>query len=111
MIISGLFMIFAAAKYGLKKFKREYIDRDSDFKISSYYFVPCMIFNIGLGLVLIYWWMSQGYSEYPWFDQNSNWNVISVYSNASILTQWLVVIVTGILFNGYLYRKFGPNNP
>ncbi len=107
LIISGLFIVFAAARYGFRKFKREYIDVDSDFKISSHYFMLCMGFNILLGFILVYWWMSQGYSEYPWLDENSNWNVISVYSNATIITQWILVLGTGIALNGFLYKKFG----
>ena len=107
LIISGLFIIFAVLKHGAKKFKKEFIDADSDFKVNDHYFVIAMVVNSILALVLIWWWMSQGYAEYPWFDENGNWNLIDTYSNATIVTQWLVVIVVGIILNKYLYRIFG----
>ena len=49
--------------------------------------------------------MSQGYSTYPWFDKDGLWNVFDVYSNASIVTQWAVVILGGMLLNGIIYKK------
>jgi len=107
LIISGLFIVFAALKYGPRKFKRELIDKDSDFRVSTKYFVTCLLINIPLGIILIWWWMSQGFSDYPWFDQDGNWNVFSVYSNASILSQWIIALGIGIFLNKYLYKIFG----
>ena len=106
LIISGLFIVFASLKMGLLKFKHEFIDRDSDFKVPDRYFAVSMVFNLFLGFILIYWWMSQGFSQYPWFDENGNWNLISVYSNATIVTQWLLVLLIGIILNNYLNKKF-----
>lgn len=106
LIVTGLFILFAVVKAGAKKFKEELVDEDSDFKVSSRYFVICMTGNIALALFLIYWWLSQGYSEYPWFDANGNWNLFDVYSNASILTQWIGVMLIGFLMNKFLYNKF-----
>ncbi len=106
LIISGLFIIFAVAKHGIKAYKEKYIDADSDFKVSTPYFLVCMLVNIPIGLFLIYWWMSQGYAEYPWFDEKGSWNFVDTYSNASIVTQWATVIVGGILLNRFLYKKF-----
>ncbi len=105
LIVSGFFIIIAVIKYGVTKFKKDYIDQDSDFKVPDFYFAACMILNVPLAVILIYWWLSRGYSEFPWFDANGNWNVIDVYSNASVITQWVLVIVAGILLNGYLYKK------
>jgi neurotransmitter:Na+ symporter, NSS family len=106
LIISGLLIIIVVLRYGVRKFKEDYIDTDSDFNIPVKYFAAALSFNVVLAVVLIYWWMSRGYSEYPWFDANGNWNVFDVYSNASIVTQWALAIVTGLLLNKYLYRKF-----
>lgn len=106
LILSGLLIIIAVLRYGVSRFKRDYIDTDSDFNVPVKYFAFCLIFNVGLGALLVYWWMSQGYSEYPWFDENGNWNVFDVYSNASIITQWGIALVSGLLLNRYLYKKF-----
>ncbi|ELR70255.1 hypothetical protein C900_03940 [Fulvivirga imtechensis AK7] len=109
LIISGLLLIVAVLRYGVSKFKRDYIDTDSDFNVPATYFAVALIFNAFLGVVLVYWWMSQGYSEYPWFNAEGNWNVFDVYSNASIVTQWGLVIIAGLLLNKYLYRIFVKN--
>ncbi|UII33132.1 sodium-dependent transporter [Fulvivirga ulvae] len=109
LIVSGLLIIVAVLRYGVSKFKRDYIDTDSDFNVPSKYFAIALIFNVFFGVILIYWWMSQGYSKNPWFDENGNWNIFDVYSNASIITQWGLVIIAGLLLNKYLYNTFVKN--
>lgn len=111
LIISGLLLIVAVLRYGVSKFKRDYIDTDSDFNVPAGFFAVALIFNAFLGVILVYWWMSQGYSEYPWFNAEGNWNVFDVYSNASIVTQWGLVIIAGLLLNRYLYKIFVKNRP
>jgi len=106
LLVSGLFIIFVSIKHGLLDMKMSMIDVDSDFKLSDKYYQYCMLFNLPVALFLIYWWMSQGYSEYPWFDSNGNWNVLDVYSNASIITQWGIVLLAGIILNYPLYKRF-----
>ena len=63
LIISGLFIIIAVVRYGAAAFKRDFIDADSDFRVNTTYFVTCMFVNIGLAGVLVYWWLSRGYSD------------------------------------------------
>ena len=106
LIISGLFFLLAAFKEGLLSFKRDIIDTDSDFRVPDAYFVSCVALNVVLAVVLVYWWMSRGYSAYPWFDANGNWSLFDVYSNASVVTQWGAVLLVGLLLNGFLYRRF-----
>ena len=110
LIVSGLLIIIAVFRYGIAKFKKDYIDTDSDFSFPTKFFTIALVFNALLGVVLINWWMSQDYSPHPWFNEKGQWNLLDVYSNATIITQWGLVIVTGIIFNGYLYRKFVTNN-
>ena len=106
LIISGLIIMLSVILHGPLKFKKNFIDADSDFIVSPIYFVTFMFVNIGLGSFLIYWWMSLGYSEYPWFNSEGNWNVFDSYSNATLITQWLIVIVSGIVLNKWLYKTF-----
>ena len=106
LLVSGLFIIFVSIKHGLMDMKINMIDLDSDFKLSNRYYQVCMIVNLPLAVFLVYWWMSQGYSAYPWFDAEGNWNAIDVYSNASIITQWGLVLILGIAINYPLYKKF-----
>ena len=106
LIVSGFLIMLAVVKHGPGKFKADFIDRDSDFKVWNIYFNFFIYFNLFVAAFLIYWWMSQGYSENPWFNSEGNWNIFDTYSNASIITQWGAVILTGILINKYLYKKF-----
>ncbi|MEM7373065.1 MAG: sodium-dependent transporter [Bacteroidota bacterium] len=106
LIISGLFIMFAVLRHGPKRFKADFIDTDSDFQVHTGYFSSCIMLNVGLAIVLIVWWMSQGYAEYPWFDAEGRWNVIDVYSNASIITQWIGLMVLGLVLNRWLYKTF-----
>jgi neurotransmitter:Na+ symporter, NSS family len=107
LVISGLFILFAVFKYGIIRFKKDYIDQDSDFKVPHSYFKITLIINLILAVLLIFWWLSQGYSEYPWFDANGSWNFIDVYSNASVITQWSIILLVGIILNKKIYDKFG----
>lgn len=106
LVISGIFIAIGTIMYGPVRFKNELIDKDSDFIISNNYFKYCIYGCLAMGLVLIYWWMSQGYSSHPWFDEKGAWNWIDVYSNATIVTQWGAVILLGLLINKYLYKHF-----
>jgi neurotransmitter:Na+ symporter, NSS family len=106
LIVSGLFVSFATLKHGAIKFKEELIDQDSDFRIYNWFFKYALIFNMIVGVVLIYWWMSQGYSANPWFNKLGVWNVIDVYSNATIVTQWGIVMFIGVLINKTLFKVF-----
>ncbi|MFQ3215202.1 MAG: NSS family neurotransmitter:Na+ symporter [Marivirga sp.] len=106
LLVSGIFISFLIIRYGPMKFKRDFIDDNSDFIVSKYYFSGMIYFNFLAGLFLVYWWMSQGYSDYPWFDENGNWNVIDKFSNATIVTQWGIALLVAIIFNGWVYKKF-----
>ncbi|WP_044205114.1 sodium-dependent transporter [Flammeovirga sp. OC4] len=106
LLISGLFINFAVQKNGIKKFKEDYIDEDSSIIIPTVLYQFAMYLNIGIGVFLVWWWMSQGYSDAPWFTEEGTWNFFDAYSNATIVTQWGILILVGMIFNNWLYRKF-----
>lgn len=105
LILSGLFILIAVALNKPAVFKRESIDAGSDMKLPTSFFTLAIFANIGIALFLIYWWLSQDFSA-TWFDENGRWDVFGTYSNASTITQWVLIILIGILLNGYLYKKF-----
>ncbi len=105
LILSGFFILFAVAKYNPLKFKSELIDLDSDIRVNKWYFSICIYLNLPIAFGLIYWWMSQGYSSNPWFTDTGVWNILDVYSNATIISQWGGVLLLGILMNKYIYNK------
>lgn len=105
LIVTGLFILIAVAMNDPVKFKMENIDKGSDMVLSSQFFKVAVFSNIAIGFFIIYWWLSQDYSA-QWFNVDGQWDLFGVYSNASTITQWGVVIIVGLVFNGYLYRKF-----
>ncbi|GAB4244573.1 MAG: sodium-dependent transporter [Ekhidna sp.] len=105
LIVTGLLILIGVAMNNPIKFKHENIDVGSDMIFSSRIFQMAVYANIGIAFVLIYWWLSQDYSA-NWLDENGNWDLFGTYSNASTITQWAVVLILGVLLNGYLYKKF-----
>jgi NSS family neurotransmitter:Na+ symporter len=106
LLVSGIFISFLIMRYGPARFKKNFIDDNSDFKVSSWYFSAMIYFIFFAGIFLVYWWMDQGYSEYPWFDEQGNWNVFDRFSNASIVTQWAIALIVAVVLNGWFYKKF-----
>ncbi len=105
LILTGLFILIAVAMNNPLKFKESLIDMESGMKISSKFFTFAIFANIAIGFFLIYWWLSQDYSS-KWFNEDGQWDVFGVYSNASTITQWGIAISVGLIFNGFLYKKF-----
>ena len=105
LIVSGLVILFGVIRYGISRFKAELIDLDSDIKIPDWYFKVFICVNIPLAIFLIYWWLSQDYSA-TWFNKKGNWDITGIYSNASTITQWGIVLIIGYVLNGYIYKKF-----
>lgn len=106
LILTGLFIAFGVARYGVDEFKSGLIDVDSDMSVSSLLFRISIWLILPMGVFLIIWWMSQGYSTNPWFNEDGNWNLFDVYSNASIVTQWGLVIIIAAILNSFIYKKF-----
>ena len=105
LIVTGLFILIAVAMNNPVEFKESSIDAGSDILLSSRFFKMAISLNICVGFFLIYWWLSQDYSS-TWFNESGQWDLFGVYSNASTVTQWGLVIIAGLILNGYLYRKF-----
>ncbi|MEO9870829.1 sodium-dependent transporter [Ekhidna sp.] len=105
LIVTGLFILIAVAMNNPVKFKEQNIDVGSDMILPSSFFRFAIFTNIAVGVFLIYWWLSQDYSA-TWFNEEGQWDLFGVYSNASTITQWGIVIIAGLILNGYLYKKF-----
>lgn len=105
LIVSGFLVAALMLFNNPLAFKSNHIDTSSDIKLPQWFFKVTLVLIVILAPVLIVWWMSQGYSDNPWF-KDGQWNWLDTYSNASIVTQWGVLVIAGVLLNGWLYRKF-----
>jgi len=105
LIVTGLFIMIGVAFNKPGQFKEEAIDMGSDITLSTRFFSLAIYINVFVGIFLIYWWLSQDFSA-TWFDENGRWDLFGTYSNASTITQWVTVIIIGIMLNKFLYKKF-----
>lgn len=106
LVVSGFILLFVVARYGAANFLKENITIYSGMNINNMYFRLCIFINLILAPVLIYWWLTRGYSKHTWFSSSGWWNVLDSYSNATVVTQWGAVILLGVLLNRFLYNKF-----
>lgn len=100
LVISGLFIMFVVFKTGIDKFKAEYIDADSDMTVPNWFFKGALYINVALAFFILVSWMTKGYST-------NNWDVFDTYSNATVIAQWMLVLLIGAALNKYLFKKFG----
>lgn len=107
LILSGIFISFIAWKEKLGAFKRKYIDPDSDIQIPTIIYKVLMFAVPFMAVALLWWWMSRGYSADPWFTADGMWNFWDTYSNATIVTQWVLLLALGWGFNKVLANRFG----
>jgi len=105
LIVTGLFIMIGVALNNPRSFKAEAIDVGSDIELSTRFFVLAIYANIVVAFFLIYWWLSQDYSA-TWFNEKGYWDLFGTFSNASTVTQWVTVMVVGVLLNRFLYKKF-----
>ena len=105
LVVNGLFILTGVAINNPTTFKEKLIDVGSEVRIPTAFFKYCIYGNIVLAVFLIYWWLSQDFSS-TWFTEEGNWDLFGVYSNASTLTQWVGVVLLGIILNRFLFKKF-----
>ncbi len=107
LMISGLFVAVAAIKYGLQRIISEVsAESEDDWPFPSWW--PGIINFIvpALGVILLSWWMWQSatiYAPEDWY------NPTSLYSVATCVVQWAVVIVTFYVLNRWMNQRL--DNP
>ena len=102
LIISGSFFTFAVLRYGVQKFRHNFINVVSgDLKIGVWfdyllkYLIPIE------ASVLIIWWLyrSIGWNPQGWY------NPLQTDSLGTCVFQWAIVIIMLILLNGLVIKK------
>lgn len=96
LLISGFFIAMAAIKYGVTKFREDFINLEgNDIKLGKIF--NLFIFLIPVQFVVLIWW---------WFSKAGGWTVIrSSYSVGTCLFQWGLAIVLFISINKWLMKK------
>ena len=95
LLVSGFFIALAAIKYGVRRFRRDFINLEgNDINLGGYFDV--VVFLIPVQFVVLIWW---------WFSQAGGWtDIFSSFSVGTCLFQWGLAIILFIAINNRLMR-------
>ncbi|ABR46807.1 sodium:neurotransmitter symporter [Alkaliphilus metalliredigens QYMF] len=103
LLVSGLFVAFALAKYGLERARNNDINTEwADFKVGKWWSTCIRLFPVFF-VVVTGWWFMQAISWYP----GNWWAPFEVFSAGTIVFQWAILIVIALLTNNWLASKIG----
>jgi len=96
LTMSGFFIALAAIKYGVKRFRENFINLEGN-DINLGRFFDVIVFLIPVQFVLLIWW---------WFSQAGGWtDIFSSFSVGTCLFQWGLAIIIFIAVNKWLMRR------
>lgn len=103
LLVSGLFVSLALIKFNVERIRTEYINTKwADFHVGKWFNLTIFAFPVIFSL-LFGWWMWQGVVDYP-----GTWmNPFETFNAGTIIVQFGIVIVFGLLSNKYLSKKIG----
>lgn len=103
LIVSGMFFTFAVIRFGVEKFRNEFINKEGNDLYAGKWFNFIITFVIPIEFaVMIGWWFWQAATEY---DPEGWWNPFHTYSLGTCLFQWGLAIGLFLLLNNWLYKK------
>lgn len=96
LIISGFFISLAAIKFGVRRFREQFINSEgNEIRLGRAFDV--IVFLIPVQFVLLLWW---------WFSQAGGWtDFFSSYSVGACLFQWAIALVLFIILNKWLVKR------
>jgi len=103
LIVSGMFIAFAAIKYGVERVRTKLINTEGNDLNAGKWFNYIVMFLIPIEFViLIVWWSWQAITTY---DPDGWWNPFRTYSLGTCVFQWGLAIIIFIVINKWLYRR------
>ena len=107
LMLSGIFVAAAVIKYGLSKIVEEVsADSENDWPFPKWW-LPVISYVVPiLGITIFSWWMwlsATVYAPNDWYDPTS------LYSVATCVVQWAMVIVTLFILNRWMNQRL--DNP
>jgi len=106
LIISGSFFTIMVIRYGVQKFRREFINVVRGDLIAGKWFDMIIKYLIPVeALILIVWWLyrSVGWNPDGWY------NPFSTDSLGTCIIQWMIVISFLLLMNTFIVKKMWQN--
>lgn len=98
LMVSGMFITFAAIKYGVEKFRKNIINKLDITRVGPWFSVVVAVFLPLQFIILIGWWFAQTAGE-DW------WNPFAVANPGTCLFQWAIAIGFLLLVNRKLAEK------
>ncbi|KPK95961.1 hypothetical protein AMJ80_02715 [bacterium SM23_31] len=96
LMLSGFFIALAAIKYGVKRFRENFINLEGN-DINLGRFFDVIVFLIPVQFVVLIWW---------WFSQAGGWtDIFSSFSVGTCLLQWGLAIIIFIAINKWLMNQ------
>jgi NSS family neurotransmitter:Na+ symporter len=102
LILSGIFVAFAAIKYGVDKFRTELVNSEgNDIAAGAWFnFIVKIIIPIEF-VALLGWWFWQTIAG----DPEGWWAPFKTYSLGTVLLQWAIALVVLVAAGNWLYKK------
>ena len=101
LILSGLFFAFAVLRYGVRRWREEFINTgDSDIRVGAWW-DWAIRFVVIQAVVLIGWWLWQARGE----GMAGNWTPFSAFNVGTVVVQWGVVLVVLVAANRWLVAR------
>jgi len=102
LILSGIFVAFAAIKYGVDKFRTELVNTEGNDIVAGTWFNVIVKFVIPIEfLVLLGWWFWKTVAG----DPEEWWMPFKTYSLGTVLLQWAIALVVLIAVSNWLYKR------
>jgi NSS family neurotransmitter:Na+ symporter len=99
LILSGFFFTLFVLKFGVKKFRKEIIEKNSSIKLGVLFdIIVKYLIPLEFTAVLL-WWLYKSLKLDKWN------NLFGQYSLLSVLSQWSIVIILFIIFNKIIAGK------
>lgn len=104
LILSGFFLIISVIKYGVNRFREEFlVDPFNSYNPGRWFNYFILFFWPLEFIAIIGWWFFQAISwssnENPW------WSITSTFSIGTCLFQWSILLIFLLIFNNYIYTK------
>lgn len=100
LMLSGFFFAFAVLKYGVTRWRNEFINTGhSDIHVGAWWDWAMRLVVVE-AVVLMGWWLYQAQGD----SAAETWTLFSSYNIGSVLIQWVVVLAAFMLLNRFLVR-------
>ncbi len=102
LILSGMFVAFAAIKYGVDKFRTGLVNSEGNDIVAGTWFNVIVKFLIPIEfLVLLGWWFWKTIAG----DPEGWWMPFKTYSLGTVLLQWFIALAVLIATGNWLYNR------